>query len=370
MKYYVIAGEASGDLQAANLIKELKNYDNQAEFRCWGGDLMQEQGVTLVKHYRELAFMGLEQVVLNIRTIFKNIAFCKEDIAQYQPDVLILVDYPGFNMKIAKWAKANKIKVYYYISPKIWAWNQKRGFKIKKLVDKMFVILPFEKAFYKKFDYEVDYVGHPLLDVIDPDKPKTNFKAFCTTYNLSDKPIIALLPGSRTQEISSMLSIMLSVVKQFPAYQFVIAGAPSQPLSFYKQFIDDNIAIIENETYNLLNHSHAALVVSGTATLETALFKVPQVVCYNMGKLFYFVGKMVIKVKFISLVNLIADRLVVTELVQDDLNTGRLIKELSMILEGETREKQLKDYEEIHKQLGGKGASARAAKLMVDYLKK
>jgi lipid-A-disaccharide synthase len=369
MKYYVIAGEASGDLQASNLIKELKNADNQAEFRCWGGDLMQAQGVTLVKHYKELAFMGVEQVILNIRTILKNIAFCKEDIAQYQPDVLILVDYPGFNMKIAKWAKANNIKVYYYISPKIWAWNQKRGFQIKKIIDKMFVILPFEKEFYKRFDYEVDYVGHPLLDVIDPEQSKTDFKAFCGTYKLSDKPIIALLPGSRTQEISSMLSIMLSVVDQFPAYQFVIAGAPSQPLSFYNQFKADNIAIIENKTYDLLSQSHAALVVSGTATLETALFKVPQVVCYKTGWLFYNLAKMVMKVNYISLVNLIANKEVAKELIQSELNAVNLSKELNLLLSGKVREKQLKDYDDIYIQLGGKGASARAARLMVDYLK-
>jgi len=370
MKYYVIAGEASGDLQASNLIKELKVEDTNAEFRCWGGDLMEAQGVTLVKHYKELAFMGVEDVIMNIRTIFKNIAFCKEDIQQYQPDVLILVDYPGFNLKIAKWAKANNVTVYYYISPKIWAWNQKRVHQIKKIVDKMFVILNFEEDFYAKFDYPVDYVGHPLLDVIDPNQSKTDFKAFCAQYKLSDKPIIALLPGSRKQEISAMLATMLTVVEKFPDYQFVIAGAPSQPLSFYSQFIDKNIAIIENQTYDLLSHSHAALVVSGTATLETALFKVPQVVCYKTGKLFYHLAKMVMKVKYISLVNLIADREVVKELIQDELTTANLIKELGGLVGGEARTKQLKDYEEIHVKLGGKGASSRAAKLMVGYLKK
>lgn len=370
MKYYVIAGEASGDLQASLLIKELKNCDADAEFRCWGGELMQNQGAELVKHYKELAFMGLEEVVKNIGTIFKNIAFCKEDVRKYQPDVLILVDYPGFNMKIAKWAKANNIKVYYYISPKIWAWNQKRVHKIKKVIDKMFVILPFEKDFYAKFDCNVDYVGHPLLDVIDPNHAKTDFKAFCDEHQLDSKPIIAILPGSRKQEISTMLSIMLTVVDKFPDYQFVIAGAPSQTLEFYNQFIDKNISLIENKTYDLLSHSHAALVVSGTATLETALFKVPQVVCYKMGSLFYAIGKMVIKVKFISLVNLIADKLIVTELIQNDLNTSRLTKELTILLGGESRQKQLDEYEAIHIKLGGKGASARTAKLMIDYLRK
>jgi lipid-A-disaccharide synthase len=369
MKYYVIAGEASGDLQASNLIKELKNFDQRAEFRCWGGDLMQQQGATLVKHYKELAFMGVEDVLKNIRTIFKNISFCKEDIKNYKPDVVILVDYPGFNMKIAKWAKANNIKVYYYISPKIWAWNQKRVYKIKKIIDKMFVILPFEKDFYAKFNYPVDYVGHPLLDVIDPNQVETDFATFCNKYQLNDKPIIALLPGSRKQEISAMLSIMLTVVEKFPNYQFVIAGAPSQPLSFYKQFITNNISIIENKTYDLLSHSKAALVVSGTATLETALFKVPQVVCYKTGWLFYHLAKMVVKIKFISLVNLIADREVAKELIQNELNTSNLTNELSRIVDGDFRKEQLKAYDEIHIKLGGKGASKRAAKLIVDYLK-
>ncbi|MGB0882350.1 MAG: lipid-A-disaccharide synthase, partial [Vicingaceae bacterium] len=292
MKYYLIAGEASGDLQASYLIKELAKTDSKADFRCFGGELMEQQGAKLVKHYKELAFMGVEAVIMNIRTIFKNIAFCKEDIISYQPDVLILIDYPGFNMKIAKWAKANNIKVYYYISPKIWAWNQKRGHKIKQIVDKMFVILPFEKEFYKKFNYEVDFVGHPLLDSI-ADREKVDFNTFTQTHQLSNKPIIALLPGSRKQEISSMLALMLSVVNKFPNYQFVIAGAPSQAKSFYEQFINPDIAFIENKTYDLLQHSTAALVVSGTATLETALFKVPQVVCYKTGWLFYNLAKLV-----------------------------------------------------------------------------
>lgn len=367
MKYYFIAGEASGDLQASYLIKELALTDNKADFRCFGGELMEQQGATLVKHYRELAFMGVEAVIMNIRTIFKNMAFCKEDILAYQPDVLILVDYPGFNMKIAKWAKENNIKVYYYISPKIWAWNQKRGFKIKAIVDKMFVILPFEKEFYKKFNYEVDFVGHPLLDSI-ADREKIGFDDFCKEHHLSEKPIIALLPGSRKQEISSMLSLMLSVVNKFPNYQFVIAGAPSQPLSFYQQFIDTDIALIENKTYDLLQHSSAALVVSGTATLETALFKVPQVVCYKMGWLFYNLAKLVIKVKFISLVNLIMDKEIVKELIQNELNTTTLTNELNKIIISETRKPMLNNYEELHLKLGGIGASKRAAKLIVGYL--
>ncbi len=367
MKYYIIAGEASGDLQASLLIRALKKEDTQAQFRCFGGDLMEAEGAEIVKHYKELAFMGVEDVLMNLRTIFRNIAFCKEDIKAYQPDVLILVDYPGFNMKIAKWAKANNIKVYYYISPKIWAWNQKRVHQIKKVVDKMFVILPFEEDFYKKFDYHVDFVGHPLIDCI-AEYPKISLEDFKKKYQLSDKPIIALLPGSRKQEIKAMLNVMLSVVNHFPDYQFVIAGAPSQPLSFYRQFETNNINIIENKTYDLLQHATAALVVSGTATLETALFHVPQVVCYKTGKLFYHLAKMVVKIKFISLVNLVANREVVKELIQDELTTENLTQELNKIIATSGRNKMLSDYKEIEHQLGGKGAATRAARLMVNYL--
>ena len=367
MKYYLIAGEASGDLQAAYLIKELAIADATAQFSCFGGELMEKQGAILAKHYRELAFMGVEQVLLNIRTIFKNISFCKHDILEFNPDVLILVDYPGFNLKIAKWAKANNIKTFYYISPKIWAWNQKRVFKIKKWIDKMFVILPFEKNFYAKFNYQVDFVGHPLLDCI-ADRQSITYDDFCKTHQLNNKPIIALLPGSRKQEISSMLTIMLSVVDKFPNYQFVIAGAPSQNLDFYQQFITKNVTIIENKTYDLLQHASAALVVSGTATLETALFKVPQVVCYKTGWLFYHLAKMVIKIKYISLVNLIVDKKIVTELIHNNLTTANLSQELTKIITHPDRENLLKEYENLHLKLGGKGASKKAAELMVGYL--
>jgi lipid-A-disaccharide synthase len=369
MKYYLIAGEASGDLQASYLVKELVKADSDADIRCFGGDLMEEQGATIVKHYKDLAFMGIEAVLMNIRTIFKNIAFCKEDIKAYNPDVLILIDYPGFNMKIAKWAKANNIKVYYYISPKIWAWNQKRVHKIKQIIDKMIVILPFEEEFYAKFNYPVDFVGHPLLDSI-ADRESICFDTFCNEHQLSNKPIIALLPGSRKQEISAMLSLMLSVVDKFPDYQFVIAGAPSQKLEFYKQFITKDVSIIENKTYDLLQHSTSALVVSGTATLETALFKVPQVVCYKTGWLFYSLAKMVMKVKYISLVNLIMDKESVKELIQKELSTNNLTKELTNVTTGTSRKTMLNDYEELHKKLGGIGASKRAAKLITNSLKK
>jgi len=368
MNYYIIAGEASGDLQASLLIRELKITDKDAQFRCFGGNLMEAEGAEIIKHYKELAFMGVEDVLMNLKTIFRNIAFCKEDIKAYRPDVLILVDYPGFNMKIAKWAKANNIKVFYYISPKIWAWNQKRVHQIKKVVDKMFVILPFEEDFYKKFDYKVDFIGHPLIDCIS-EYPHISSENFKEKYQLSDKPIIALLPGSRKQEITAMLNVMLSVTNNFPDYQFVIAGAPSQPLSFYKQFETNNINIIENKTYDLLQHATAALVVSGTATLETALFHVPQVVCYKTGKLFYHLAKMVVKIKFISLVNLVADKEVVKELIQDELTTENLTTELSKILVEPGKSSMLNAYKEIEAKLGGKGASKRAAELIVGYLK-
>ena len=364
MNYYLIAGEASGDLQASYLIKELALIDNSANFRCFGGELMEQQGATLVKHYKELAFMGIEAVIMNIRTILKNIAFCKKDIKQYNPDVLILVDYPGFNLKIAKWAKKNNFKVYYYISPKIWAWNQKRGYTIKAIINKLFVILPFEKAFYKKFNYEVDFVGHPLLDCIAETK-KITLDHFCEKNGLNTKPIIAILPGSRKQEIAQMLTLMLTVVTKFPAYQFVIAGAPSQPKKFYQQFVNLDVVLIENQTYDLLQHATAAIVVSGTATLETALFKVPQVVCYKTGWLFYHLAKLFIKVKFISLVNLIMNKEVVTELIQGDLNKTRLKKELTTILDTEKREQLFLDYYDLEQKLGGKGASKKTAELIL-----
>ncbi|MDF1672945.1 MAG: lipid-A-disaccharide synthase [Vicingaceae bacterium] len=368
MKYYIIAGEPSGDLQASYLVKELKAADNEANIRCFGGELMKNQGATLVKHYKELAFMGFEQVIMNLRTILNNMKFCKLDITEFNPDVLILVDYPGFNLKIAKWAKANNITVYYYISPKIWAWNQKRVHKIKKVIDKMFVILPFEKEFYGKFNYKVDFVGHPLLDCI-ADYPKVERKDFIQVYKLNDKPIIAVLPGSRSGEIAKMLQLMTSIINNYPEYQFVVAGAPSQPLSFYRKFISDDIKIIENKTYDLLQHAHSAIVASGTATLETALFKIPQVICYKTDQIFFEIAKRVILVKYISLVNLIMDKEVCKELVQKELNTINLSNELDKVLTGEARLEMLNEYEIMHQKLGGLGASKRTAELMVNYLR-
>lgn len=368
MKYYIIAGEASGDLHASNLIKELKKRDSKADFRCWGGDLMQQQGATLAKHYRELAFMGFVEVLMNIKTILQNLAFCKKDVLEYKPDVLILVDYPGFNLKIAVWAKKMGIKVFYYISPQIWAWKQNRVYKIKRYVDKMFVILPFEKDFYAKFNVEVDFVGHPLLDAIES-RTITPLDEFCKQNNLQQKPIIALLPGSRKQEIQTMLPIMLSVIKSFPDYQFVVAGAPSQDTEFYNKYLSEQCVLLENKTYQLLEHSTAALVTSGTATLETALFKIPQIVCYKANAISFQIAKAVIKVKYISLVNLIADKELVKELIQNELNTTHLKTELGKLLDPTYRNQLLSDYNNLQQKLGGVGASARAADLMISYLK-
>ncbi len=370
MKYYIIAGEASGDLHGSNLMKSLQCQDVNAEFRFWGGDLMQQVGGTLVKHYRDLAFMGFIEVVMNLRTIAKNLKFCKKDIEAYNPDVIIFIDYPGFNLRIAKWAKAKGLKTHYYISPQIWAWKENRITAIKRDIDKIYVILPFEKSFYEdKHNFPVEFVGHPLIDAIS-DRAQVNEFQFRTAHKLSDKPIIALLPGSRKQEIKKMLSIMLSVVESFNDYQFVIAGAPSQEYDFYKQFIKKtNVYFVSNKTYDLLSVSTAALVTSGTATLETALFKVPQVVCYKGSWLSYQIGKRLVKhIKYISLVNLIMDKEVVTELIQTDCNTKRLKLELQKTLNEFERTKFFTSYYELEKKLGGKGASKKVAQLIYNSL--
>jgi lipid-A-disaccharide synthase len=370
MNYYIIAGEASGDLHASNLMKELKILDMNAHFRCWGGDLMQMQGAHLVKHYRDLAFMGFTEVLSNIRTILKNIEFCKTDILNYHPDVLILVDYPGFNLRIAEFAKSKNIRVFYYISPQVWAWKQSRVHKIKKVVERMFVILPFEKEFYKGFDYDVDFVGHPLLDAVASYEKKEK------TAMIAEKPIIALLPGSRKQEINTMLPLMLRMQKHYPDYQFIIAGAPSQNDKIYQQHIDKampsskGIKIVYNQTYELLQQSVAALVTSGTATLETALFGVPEVVCYKGGAISFAIAKKLVKVKYISLVNLIMDKEIVKELIQNELNESNLNNELNKLLTGTSRKKLLNDYEELRQRLGGVGASRKTAELILFYLKK
>ena len=369
MKYYIIAGEASGDLHGANLIKALHKLDQKAEFRVWGGDLMQDAGGDLVKHYKDLAFMGFLEVVMNLRTIFKNISFCKKDIEAFQPDVLIFIDYPGFNMRIAKWAKANNFKTHYYISPQIWAWKENRIHQIKRDIDQMYVILPFEKDFYEvKHQMPVTFVGHPLIDAI-ANRPKLETNALRKKYGLSDRPIVALLPGSRQQEIKKMLRVMLSVIDDFPEHQFVIAGAPSQPKTFYQKFIKNSkIKFVSNATYDLLSIADAALVTSGTATLETALFKVPQVVCYKSSWLSYQIGKQVVKLKFISLVNLIMNREVVCELIQNDLNTKRLTAELKHILAPKTHKTMKAEFDALEQKLGGPGASQKVAKAVFEDL--
>ena len=370
MKYYLIAGEASGDLHGANLVKALKLEDPATDFRCWGGDLMEAAGATLLKHYRELAFMGFLEVVLNLPTILRNFRQCKSEILDFQPDVLILIDYPGFNLRMATWARAQGFRVFYYISPQLWAWKSGRVNIIREAVDRMFVIFPFEVDFYKKYGVEVDYAGHPLPDVMEMQQSDPAF--FQKNKLPQDKPVIALLPGSRKQEISRMLEVMLAVIPYFPDYQFVIAGAPSMDRSFYESFLNQNkcVYLDENQTYALLQHARAALVTSGTATLETALFYVPQVVCYRGGRISVWLAKRLVNkdLKFISIVNLIADKKVVEELIQDELNPERLRAELSTILTFEGREIMLKGYAGVKEKLGDAGASARVARRMVSLL--
>ncbi|MFI2742981.1 lipid-A-disaccharide synthase [Zhouia sp. PK063] len=363
MKYYIIAGEASGDLHGSNLIRALKQKDVHANIRCWGGDLMKNAGGDVVKHYKDLAFMGFFEVIVNLKTILNNISFCKEDIQNFNPDVLIFIDYPGFNMRIAKWAKQQGFKTDYYISPQIWAWKENRIHAIKRDIDNMYVILPFEKNFYeKKHNYPVYFVGHPLIDAIAKKQPVDVYK-FRVDNGLDDhRPIIAILPGSRKQEVSKMLEVMLTIIDDFKDYQFVIAGAPSLDYEFYKPFVKKtNVHFVANKTYDLLSVATAALVTSGTATLETALFKVPEVVCYKGSWISYQIAKRIITLKYISLVNLIMDKEIVTELIQNDLNTKRLKEELLKILDENKRTALFLDYYELEQKLGGIGASEKVA---------
>ena len=369
MKYYVIAGEASGDLHGSNLMKAIRVNDAQAEFRCWGGDLMQEQGGELVKHYRSLAFMGFIEVIANLRTIIKNIKFCKQDILAWNPDAMIFIDYPGFNLRIAEFARAQGIKTIYYISPQIWAWKESRIHKIKRDIDKMMVILPFEKDFYHKWDMEVDFVGHPLLDEIGT--RKWIDESWKKKHGIPEnKKLIALLPGSRKQEIDTMLPIMIEATEGMDDYHFLLAMAPSQALEAYTSHLNQrsNITHIQGETYAILSASSGALVTSGTATLETAIFGVPEVVCYKANKVSYWIARQLIKVKFISLVNLVMDREIVKELIQADLNPKQVKSELLKILETEEREKMLASFEELKLKLGGEGASSNAADVIDKFL--
>ena len=366
MKYYIIAGEASGDLHGSNLIKEIKTLDPTASIKAWGGDLMQQAGASLVKHYRDLAFMGFLEVIKNLPTILQNIRFCKQDIEAWQPDVLVLVDYPGFNLRIAEWAKKNGFKVVYYIAPQVWAWKENRVKKMKLCIDKMFCILPFEKDYFKnKWNWDVTYVGHPLLPVI------ASFKS-TTPLATNNKKVIALLPGSRKQEITKMLPIMLSVTPHFPAYTFMVAQAPGQDAPFYNRFLMGyaNVTLIKNSTYDLLSIADAALVTSGTATLETALFKVPEVVCYKTSKFSYQIAKWLVKIKFISLVNLIMDKEIVQEIIQENLTEQHLTTALRNITENKAKRKEVMDnYQMLHTLLaaGGGEASAKVAQEIVAF---
>ncbi len=372
MKYYIIAGEASGDLHGANLIASLKKKDPHAKIRAWGGNLMKKQGAMLVKHYRDLAFMGFVEVLLHLRTILKNLSFCKKDILKFKPDAIILIDYPGFNLKVAKFAHQHNIKVYYYISPQVWAWKKRRVHTIKKVVDKMLVILPFEKDFYDEYRVDAHYVGHPLLDELSRVKYITKDN-FIRQNNLDPKKeIIALLPGSRKQEVTRMLGVMLKVVDKFPDYQFVIGCAPSLPESFYNSLIgNENVSLVFNKTYQLLQVASAALVTSGTATLETALFYVPEVVCYKGNHISYLIAKNLIKVKYISLVNLIMNKPVLKELIQNDLTPENISEELKQLLTNHKRQRQLlDDYEELRCVLGNAGASSNAASIIFSDLNK
>lgn len=369
MKYYIIAGEASGDLHGSNLIRALKQQDPAARFRCWGGEKMVSEGGDLVKHYRDLAFMGFWEVLVNLRTILGNLSLAKRDILDYQPDVLILIDYPGFNLRMARFASQHGIRVFYYISPQLWAWKSNRVRTLQSSVEKLFVILPFEEDFYKKYQYPVDFVGHPLLDVLHDDRSVSTRTSFLTEEKLEDKPIIALLPGSRKQEIRNMLQIMLKVVPDFPDHQFVIAGAPSIPEAFYFNIIgNQEVKIVMGKTYDLLSHAEAAAVTSGTATLEAALIGVPEVVCYKGSKLSFWIARRLVHVSYISLVNLIMEREVVTELIQHFLTPKRLKTEIQKLLDPGIRARMAEEYVELRRKLGGRGASDRTATRMIQYL--
>lgn len=374
MKYYIIAGEASGDLHASNLMKALKARDPQADFRCWGGDLMEQAGGDIVKHYRELAFMGFWEVFANLNTIFRNMRICQVDMLLYEPDAVILVDYPGFNLRMAKFAKEQGFKVIYYISPQIWAWKKGRIKKIKKYVDEMMVILPFEEEFYAKNGMKVHYVGHPLLDAVSKDlHDSQEVLDFRRQHGMDDREIVALLPGSRKQEISAILPQMLKMIPLFPQYQFVVSVVEWQSRSLYEKFLKkSDVKTVSGSAYPLLANAKAAVVASGTATLETAMIGTPQVVCYAGSELSYIIAKQLISgIHFISLPNLIMDKQVVTELIQHDFNTFHLRKELEKITGDEAYLATLKeDYRQLYALLGDGSASAKAADVVMEAMKR
>jgi lipid-A-disaccharide synthase len=378
MKYYIIAGEASGDLHGSNLIREIKKKDENALIRGFGGKLMQEAGAAIVKDYRDLAFMGFTEVIRNLPTILKNIKFCKSDILLFKPDAVIFIDYPGFNLRIAEWAHKTGFKTIYYISPQVWAWKESRVKAIRSNIDKMLVILPFEKDFFHKWNYETQYVGHPLVEVIErfkqsPEagKPPQIYMAGGTLVQPA-LPLIALLPGSRKQEILKKLPVMLEASRSFPEFQFVVAEAPGQDSDFYDEILKNypNAARVKNQTYALLMHAQAACVTSGTATLETALFGVPEVICYKGSSISYQIAKRLIKVKYISLVNLIMDKSVVKELIQDEMNVQNIITELRILISDDaTRDRIYKDYSDLRALLSqGGNASEKAAELITEFV--
>lgn len=371
MKYFLLAGEASGDLHGSNLMKALKEQDPQAEFAYWGGDLMAAKGGALLKHYRELAFMGVVEVIANIGTILRNFSLCRKQILEFKPDIVVMIDYPGFNLKMTKFCHEQGIPVYYYISPKIWAWKKSRINSIRKYVDRMAVILPFEVPFYESLGYPVEYVGNPLLDAIASRRPGLpDRESFLKNNSLDAKPIIALLAGSRKQEIKRLLPVMLGLPEQFPNYQFVIAGAPSLPAELYQQYISNKpVKIVYNQTYELLSHAHAAVVTSGTATLETALFRVPQVVIYKANRLSYQIAILFVKVPFFSLVNLIAGRGIVREFLQNNLENDTLNELRKILTDKNYYNRILNDYDELITTMGQSGVSDRVARSIQNLLK-
>jgi lipid-A-disaccharide synthase len=370
MKYYLIAGEASGDLHGSNLMKGIRETDKNADFRYFGGDLMDAQGGKMVQHYREMAFMGFVKVLLNLTTIRRNLSLCKTDILEFQPDAIILIDFPGFNLRIAKYANKKGFRIFYYISPKVWAWNKKRVKTIRKTISKMFVILPFEVEFYRKYDVHVEYHGNPLLDAIQKKMDEKDTVLESASAGLSsEKPVIALLPGSRKQEIYHCLPEMLTVIPHFPDYRFIIAGAPGLEPSLYNNYTKGyDVSIVYNQTYDLLKQAAAAIVTSGTATLETALMMVPEVVCYKMGSFTYNVGKHFVHIRFFSLVNLIMEKEVVKELLQYDLSKNIREELMKILYDTNYRQGMLNHFSELRKVIGTPGASGRVGRRMVELL--
>ncbi len=369
-RYYIIAGESSGDMHAANLMKGIRRHDPHADFRCWGGDRMLLEGGHIVKHITELSFMGFCEVAGNLRTILRNINLCKHDLLAYQADVLILVDYPGFNLRMARFAKTRGIPVVYYIGPQVWAWKESRVRKLRRDVDKLLVILPFEQEFYQRFGMQVEFPGHPLLDEVLPLRESKDHASFREDNGLQDKPLVALLPGSRKQEIRRMLAEMITMAPRFIDYRFVVAAVSSQNKDLYLHFAQQpNVSVVYDQTYSLLANAEAALVASGTATLEAALFGVPQVVCYKANPLSYFIARQLIRVKYISLVNLIMDKPVLQEMIQHDFNQESLFKVLDSLLHDTSCRKAMKeDYRLLEQKLGGPGASEKAARIITDFV--